>query len=164
MRPKSKLKLVILASLVCISLAIVFSGQVHAVACGPNVTPIVCSSADKYCRPCDPPALPDLELFAVQTLGVVWGLTGIAFFGLFIYNAYLYMFNKVEDAKKRMTQWIIGLLMILFAQPVVSTVMKLIVSDTTTCYAELRQPSFTFFFPNVCTDETTPSVSAPAPT
>ena len=129
MRPKSTIKILILAFVVLISIFPLLSSSVYAVDCGPGVTPAPCGT-DTFCRPCDPPTLPNLELFAVQVIGVIWGLTGIIFFVLFIYNAYLYMFNKVEDSKKRMTQWIIGLLMILFAQPLVSTMMRLIISDT----------------------------------
>lgn len=151
MRPKSKIKLLILASVVFLFSLTLFTSVASAVECGINVTPTVCPSGT-FCRPCDPPSLPNMELFIVQALGVVWALTGLIFFGLFIYNSYLFMFNKIEDSKKRMVQWIIGLLMILFAQPLVATVMKLIITDKSTCYEELRQPTFTFFFPNICTE------------
>jgi len=100
---------------------------------------------------CEPPTLPQLEQLSVQVIGFVWVITGIVFFAIFVYNGYLYMFNKVEDAKKRMMQWIIGLLLILFSQPLITTVMRTMISDQSECYASLREPTFTFFFPQVCT-------------
>lgn len=126
---------------------------VLAEQCAPGVTPASCPIGSIGCVPCEPQTLPELEGLVVQLIGFIWIMTGVVFFGLFIFNSYLYMFNKVEDAKKKMNQWIIGLLLILFSQPIVATVMKMIIREDTQCYESLRQPGFTFFFPQVCIDE-----------
>jgi hypothetical protein len=157
MRLKIYFKIIFLASF----LAIFFFGNVYAVKCAPGVTPLPCPSGTT-CAACEPEALPKLEEIVVQLIGLIWGLSGIAFTGIFIYNAYLYMFNKIEDAKKRMVQWLIGLLLILFSQPIVATVMKTMIPSGNTCYDSLRQTSFTFFFPQVCTEPTTPA-ACPGP-
>jgi len=150
MRPKNFFKKIFLASFVLFALAFSLMAPAFAEDCQPGVTPLPCPSGAEFCRPCDPPSLPHLEVIAVEALGFVWVMTGIIFFGLFVYNSYLYMFNKVEDSKKRMVQWVIGLIMILFAQPLIATVMETIIDKNTQCFEELRQPTFTFFFPTVC--------------
>jgi hypothetical protein len=125
-----------------------------AIECAPGITPAVCPSG-QVCRPCDPPSLPQLEIVGARAIGLVWVFAGVAFFGLFVYNGYLYMFNRIEDSKKRMIQWIIGLLMILFSQPLVATVMGTLLAPDNNCYQELQGVNLTFFFPNACTAPTT---------
>jgi hypothetical protein len=155
MRLKFFLKTIILASFLFVFLI----SPTFAAQCAPGVTPRDCGINTKNCVPCEPESLPQLEIIAVQVIGLIYVLTGIIFFAIFIYNSYLYMFNHIEDSKKRMIQWIIGFLMIMFSQPIVATVMDVLIDDSTDCYSELQQPGFTFFFPQVCdgTSSTNPS-------
>jgi hypothetical protein len=63
---------------------------------------------------------------------------------------------------------------LLFLFPIVNTILKAFVTDQSICYSELRDPTFQFIFPNVCTvvTETPPgsgtgtgtSSPTPAPT
>jgi hypothetical protein len=151
MRLKYFLKTIILASF----LFVFILNPVFAEQCAPGVTPRDCGVNTKDCIPCEPPSLPSLELLGVRVIGVVYVLTGIIFFGIFIYNSYLYMFNNVENAKKRMIQWIIGFLMIMFSQPIVATVMDVMINSDAQCFESVKDPGFTFFFPQVCDDATT---------
>ena len=105
---------------------------------------------------CEPPRIQSLEIIAVRLLYTAWACGGLLFLILLVYVGFLYMTSagdqgKVETAKKRGGQWIIGILLFFFSQPIVATFMRGLISDNTDCFKDLRDPGFTFFFVDVCT-------------
>jgi len=115
---------------------------------------------------CEPPRIQSLEIIAVRLLYTAWACGGLLFLILLVYVGFLYMTSagdqgKVETAKKRGGQWIIGILLFFFSQPIVATFMRGLISDNTDCFNDLRDPGFTFFFVDVCTsgDSVTPTAT-----
>jgi hypothetical protein len=113
-------------------------------------------ATEKYDPNCEPPRLQELEVIAVRLLYAAWACGGIIFMVLLVLIGYTYMTSagdqgKVESARKRGTQWIIGFLLFFFSQPIVATLMKGLISGNTTCFKDLTDPGFTFFFTSVCT-------------
>ena len=114
---------------------------------------------------CQPPTLQQIEFTLVRLLYALWGSAGIIFLGLAIYNGFQYMFaggeeEKLRELRGKAIQWLVGLFLIFLAVPIVSTIMKIFIADGQ-CFGQLRDPGFSFFFPDVCTqgDAPLPQVS-----
>ncbi len=122
---------------------------------------------DRFVADCEPPRLQELEVIAVRLLYAAWACGGIIFMVMLVLIGYTYMTSagdqgKVESARKRGGQWIIGFLLFFFSQPIVATLMKGLISGNTTCFKDLTDPGFTFFFNSVCTNGDNPAVQPTA--
>lgn len=111
---------------------------------------------------CQPPKISDIQTLVVKVLTAAWSLGAVAFFALLLYNGAIYLIGSLEeseyilgvsikDVQKRMTQWGIGFFMFFLSYPLMNTILGIMVNNTD-CYAELREPGFTFFFPTVCNE------------
>lgn len=109
---------------------------------------------------CLPPTLGDLQTTLVSLIGSIYALSGVMFMGILLYNGLIYLLGYIDDAKyilgatiedaqKRMTQWLIGFLMVLISYPLVNGFMQVIVGDSS-CYEKLNNPTVQFIFPEVC--------------
>ena len=109
---------------------------------------------------CPPPSLGDFQTSLVSLIGTAYAMTGLLFMGILIFNGMIYLVGYIEDAKyilgasiedaqKRMTQWLIGFLMIMLSYPLINGFMQLIVG-TNECYSKLNNPTVQFIFPTVC--------------
>jgi hypothetical protein len=122
---------------------------------------------------CQPPTISDLQVTIVTVIGTMYGLVGLIFTGILVFNGMVFLIGyweeakyilgfSIEDSKKLMTQWMIGLLIVIIAYPIMNTLMKGIVGTTSNCYDKLNSPAFQFVFPTVCTKS--PGVITPTPT
>jgi hypothetical protein len=109
---------------------------------------------------CLPPTLGDLQTTLVSLIGSIYALSGFLFMGILLFNGLIYLIGYLDDAKyilgasiedagKRMTQWLIGFLMVLISWPLVGGFMSMIVGESE-CYDKLNNPMVQFIFPNVC--------------
>ena len=109
---------------------------------------------------CLPPTLGDFQTSLVSLIGTAYAMVGVLFMGILLFNGMIYLIGyiedskyilgaSIEDAQKRMTQWMIGLLMIVLSYPFVNSIMKGIVG-TSDCYSKLNNPTVQFIFPTVC--------------
>jgi hypothetical protein len=109
---------------------------------------------------CKPPSLGDFQTTLVSLIGTAYSMVGLLFMGILLYNGLIYLIGYLEDAKyilgasiedvqKRMTQWLVGFLMVLLSYPLINGFMKLIVGDSS-CYEKLNNPTVQFIFPSVC--------------
>jgi hypothetical protein len=117
---------------------------------------------------CLPPTLGDLQTTLVSLIGTAYAMVGVLFMGILIFNGLIYLLGyledtkfilgaSIEDAQKRMTQWLVGFLIVLISYPLVNGFMQLIVGDSS-CYEKLNNPTVQFIFPSVCNlGDTTPS-------
>ena len=114
---------------------------------------------------CTPPTLGDLQTMLVSLIGMAYALIGVLFMGILIFNGAIYLIGyiedskyilgaSIEDAQKRMTQWLIGFLMVIISYPLINTFMKGIVG-TSSCYDKLNNPTVQFIFPSVCVKQAT---------
>lgn len=117
---------------------------------------------------CLPPTLLDLQTSIVSLIGTGYAMIGLVFMGILIFNGVIYLIGYIEDAKyilgasiediqKRMTQWLVGFLMVILSYPLINGFMQLIVGDNP-CYEKLNNPTVQFIFPEVC------DPNAPVPT
>ena len=117
---------------------------------------------------CLPPTLLDFQTSIVSLIGTGYAMIGLIFMGILIFNGVVYLVGYIEDAKyilgasiediqKRMTQWLVGFLMVILSYPLINGFMQLIVGDNS-CYEKLNNPTVQFIFPEVC------DPNAPVPT
>jgi len=118
---------------------------------------------------CQPPTLGDLQTMAVSLIGTAYAMVGVLFVGILMFNGLIYLIGHleeskyilgatIEDVQKRMTQWFIGLMLVILSYPVVNTLMKSIVGSSE-CYANLNNPTVQFIFPTVCKKTVLPTAS-----
>lgn len=111
---------------------------------------------------CLPPQMSDIQVLIAKLLTTAWSLGAIAFFLILLYNGLIYLLGSWEDAEyilgasikdvqKRMSQWGVGFFMFFLSYPLMNTILGGLVANTD-CYADLREPGFTFFFPTVCNE------------
>jgi len=123
-------------------------------------TRVVCDTLNSSATNCLPPTLGDLQTSLISLIGTAYAMTGVLFMGILIFNGMIYLIGYIEDAKyilgasiedaqKRMTQWLIGFLMIILSYPLINGFMQGIVG-TSDCYSKLNNPTVQFIFPNVC--------------
>ena len=123
-----------------------------------------------------PPTLSDFQTMAVSLIGTAYALIGTLFLGILVYNGIIYLIGYMEDAKyllgasiedaqKRMTQWMIGFIMVIISYPLVNSFMQGITGDHD-CYEKLNNPTIQFIFPEVCKMQVTatPTPTGPTPT
>lgn len=106
---------------------------------------------------CEPPQLRELQYVVIRFIYAAWAFGGIVFMLLLVVIGFIYLTSagdeqKAEQAKKRGGQWVIGVLLYFLSQPVVATIMRGLISNEAECYANLRDPGFTFFFSTVCSE------------
>ena len=122
---------------------------------------------------CQPPSLGDFQTMVVSLIGTGYALIGVVFMGILIFNGLIYLLGYIEDAKyilgatiedaqKRMTQWVVGFLMVIISYPLINTFMQGIVGESE-CYSKLNNPTVQFIFPTVCTKTLLPTPT-PTPT
>lgn len=122
---------------------------------------------------CLPPTLGDFQTTLVSLIGTAYSMVGVLFLGILLFNGMIYLIGYIEDAKyilgasiedaqKRMTQWLIGFLMVLLSYPLINGFMQGIVGDNA-CYEKLNNPTVQFIFPNVCDLEDIPSNQIDSP-
>ncbi|KXK26783.1 MAG: hypothetical protein TR69_WS6001000804 [candidate division WS6 bacterium OLB20] len=107
-------------------------------------------------EPCEPPTIRELQYLVTRVIYAAWAFGGIVFMVLLVVIGGIYLTSagdqsKVEIAKKRAGQWVIGLLLYFLAYPISATLMQGLIAEDASCYENLRDPGFTFFFPQVCT-------------
>lgn len=135
--------------------SVLFSFSVNAV--GITRVPCAVNSSDENCLP---PTLGNFQTTIVSLIGTMYSMVGFIFLGILVFNGVIYLIGNLEDAKyilgasiedvqKRMTQWLIGFMMVLISYPLVGGFMKTIVSGNE-CYSKLNNPMVQFIFPNVC--------------
>lgn len=103
---------------------------------------------------CNPPTLQQIEFIVVRVLYAAWGFGGLGWGGYLIFIGTRFFSGdpqKIEEAKKRITMWIVGIFLFFLAVPILSTLMGILVNDSSVCFQELTDPGFTFFFRDVCT-------------
>lgn len=105
---------------------------------------------------CNPPTLIEVQYTVVRLIYATWACGGFIFLILLLLIGWTYMTSggdsgKIEEAKKRGGQWIIGFLLFFLSRAIVATMMRGLIGDNP-CYNTLRDPGFTFFFNDVCTD------------
>ena len=109
---------------------------------------------------CQPPTLSDVQTFAVTAIGMTYALMGLLFTLLLVYNGLIYLIGywedakyilgaSIEDAQKRMSQWLIGFLMVIISYPLINTLM-LGITGGDGCFKDLNNPTIQFIFPQVC--------------
>lgn len=109
---------------------------------------------------CQPPSISDFQSLVAKIISTAWSLGAVVFFVLLLYNGTIYLVGSweeskyilgasLEDVQKRMTQWGIGFFMFFLSYPLMNTLLLALVANTD-CYAALRKPGFTFFFPTLC--------------
>lgn len=109
---------------------------------------------------CTPLKISDIQALVAKVLSLTWSLGAVVFFCILLFNGLVFLLGSwedaeyilgvsIKDAKKRMTQWGTGFFMFFLSYPLMNTALNLVVGDSD-CYANLKQPGFTFFFPNVC--------------
>ena len=122
---------------------------------------------------CLPPNLTNLQTMAVSLIGTLYVTAGTLFLLILIFNGFLYLIGYIEDVKylfgasiedahKRMTQWLVGFLMIVISYPFINSMMQGIASDSE-CYKNLNNPTVQFIFPTVC-KQTSTTTTTPTPT
>lgn len=120
-------------------------------------------STQNITEDCIPPTISDAQGLAFKLLVSAWSLAGVIFLVLLIYNGLIYLLGSweeskyilgasLEDVQKRMAQWGIGFFLFFLSYPLMNTMLKALVNDGD-CYASLKEPGFTFFFPEVCSYE-----------
>lgn len=116
---------------------------------------------------CEPPTIREIQYLVTRIIYAAWAFGGIVFMVLLVVIGGIYLTSagdqqKVETAKKRAGQWVVGLFLYFLAQPITATLMRGLVSSDASCFENLQDPGFTFFFPTVCDVEeirTTPIIS-----
>jgi len=106
-------------------------------------------------EPCEPPRISEIQYLITRLIYTAWAFGGVVFMVLLVIIGGIYLTSagdpqKVEIAKKRAGQWVIGVFLYFLAQPITATLMRGLVSGDAECFANLQDPGFTFFFPNVC--------------
>jgi len=115
-------------------------------------------------EPCEPPRLNEVQYLVTRLIYTAWAFGGVVFMVLLVVIGGIYLTSagdpqKVETAKKRAGQWVIGVFLYFLAQPLTATLMRGLVSGDANCFANLQDPGFTFFFPNVCDVQEVPPTS-----
>lgn len=110
---------------------------------------------------CKPLQIKDVQELVAKAISLLWSLGAVVFFLLLLFNGAVFLIGSwedaeyilgvsIKDAKKRMTQWVVGFIMFFLSYPIMNTLLQLLVTNDTDCYASLKEPGFTFFFPDVC--------------
>jgi hypothetical protein len=127
-----------------------------------GTTYTVSAQADTECPPdsvnpnCEPPRIKGLEELFVRLIYMFYFAGGVIFLFYLMWIGWVYMraagSPELEaEAKDRIGKWIIGIILFYFSRTLVATFMNDLVSENGVCYADLNDPGFTIFFPDVCT-------------
>lgn len=103
---------------------------------------------------CQPPTLQQGEFLAVRLLYFAWLFGGAMWTAFLIAIAAMFYSGdqqKIATAKKRFGLWVAGFVIYYLSVPMVEIPMKALI-DENECFDQLRDPGFTFFFDDVCTD------------
>jgi hypothetical protein len=104
---------------------------------------------------CVPPRGKDLQTVVVNIIYYVWAVGSVGFILLGVYLGYMYMTSgsdvqKQQDLQKRIPMLIIGIVLFFSSYFIAGALMKVMITNSTDCYDELKAPAFRFFFPTVC--------------
>lgn len=110
-------------------------------------------STNEVTEDCRPLKLSDAQILVSKILAVAWPMGALIFLVLLVINGIKYMTatssDGAKEAQKKMTQWLIGIFLYFLSYPIMNTILGALVGDSP-CYEDLKEPGFTFFFPEVC--------------
>ncbi len=111
---------------------------------------------EEWDRQCVPKKGIEFQGLVVNLVYYVWVLGGTAFVLVGMYIGYEYMTSGSDSQKKatlqkRGTYYVISIILLFASHPIAAFMMKLFVTSSSDCYAEIKNtPGFTFFFEDVC--------------